>query len=86
VQVLGETPSAVAIRGEIGEATRILATAKPQVADQFSLTARVTETEFQPNPDLSDLEFERKTASTIQALPAIPGAKPQNFLQRLLNP
>lgn len=86
VQVLGETPYAVAIRGEIGEATRILATADPQVADQFSLSANVTKSEFQPNPDLSDLQFERKTASAIQALPAIPGPKPQNFLQRLLNP
>jgi HlyD family secretion protein len=85
VQVLGETPSAVAIRGEIGEVTRILATADSQVADQFSLSANVTKSEFQPNPDLSDLQFERKTASAIQALPAIPGPKPPNFLQRLLN-
>lgn len=86
VQVLGETPSAVAIRGEIGEPTRILATANPQVADQFSFTATVTGNEFQPNPDLSDLQFERKTAPAIPALPAIPGPKPKNFLQRLLSP
>jgi HlyD family secretion protein len=86
VQVLGETPSAVAVRGEIDEATRILATANPQISDQFSLNAHVTKNEFQPNPDLSDLQFERKTASAIEALPQIPGPKPKNFLQRLLSP
>ncbi len=86
VQVLGETPLAVAIRGQIGETTRILATADPQLADRVSLTANVKKNEFQPNPDLSDLQFERKTASAIQALPPIPGPKPKNFLQRLLNP
>jgi HlyD family secretion protein len=86
VQVLGETPLAVAIRGQIGEGTRILATPDPQLADRFSLTANVKENEFQPNPDLSDLQFERKASSAIQALPAIPGPKPKNFLQRLLNP
>lgn len=86
VQVLGETPSAAAIRGEMGKATRILATASRQVGDQFSFAAHITENEFQPNPDLSDLQFERKTASAIEALPAIPGPKPKNFLQRLLSP
>jgi hypothetical protein len=86
VQVLGETPLAVAVRGQIGETTRILATADSQLADRVSLTANVKKNEFQPNPDLSDLQFERKTASAIQALPAIPGPKPKSFLQRLLNP
>jgi len=86
VQVFGETPSAIAIRGEIREGTSILARTDPQVADQFALSANITTSEFQPNPDLSDLQFERKTASAIQALPAIPGPTPQSFLQRLLNP
>jgi HlyD family secretion protein len=86
VQVLGETSSAVAVRGEIDEATRILATVNPQISDQFSLNGHITKNEFQPNPDLSDLQFERKTASVIEALPQIPGPKPKNFLQRLLSP
>ncbi len=86
VQVLGETSSAVAVRGESGEAVRIVAAANPQVAGQLSVTARTTENAFQPNPDLSDLQFERKTASAIKALPAIPGPKAKNFLQRLFNP
>lgn len=86
VQVLGETNSAVAIRGQIGDTARILATADPRAADKISFTAHVTPTGFQANPDLSDLQFERKTASAIETLPAIPGPKPKNFLQRLFNP
>jgi HlyD family secretion protein len=86
VQVLGETTLAVAVRGQIGKTTRILATADPQLADRVSLTATIKKIEFQPNPDISDLQFERETASAIQALPAISGPKPKNFLQRLLNP
>ena len=86
VQVLGETTLAVAVRGQMGKTTCILATAGPQLADRVSLTANVTKNEFRPNPALSDLQFERKTASAVEALPAIPGPKPKNFLRRLLNP
>lgn len=86
VHVLDETPSAVAVCGEISAGMRILAAAEPRFTDQTAFAAKLTESEFQPNPDLSDLQFERKTASAVQTLPAIPGPKPKSFLQRVLSP
>jgi HlyD family secretion protein len=86
IQVLGETPSAVAIRGHLRENARILAVADNNITEKSSLTANLTEGAFKANPDLSDLEFERQTGSAVQSLPAIPGPKPKGLLQRLLNP
>jgi RND family efflux transporter MFP subunit len=86
IQIVGETPSTIAVRGNLGMAKRILATADLNLPDQTSMLANLAEVGFKPNPDLSDLQFERKTVSKAQTLPAVPGPKPKGFLQRLLNP
>jgi HlyD family secretion protein len=86
VEVMGETSSAVAVRGQISGEMRIVATPDPGLEKQDSLTAYLSVVTFKPNPDLSDLQLERKTAATTQTLAAIPGPKPKGFLQRLLSP
>jgi HlyD family secretion protein len=86
VQVLGETLTAVAIRANLVTGSRVLASVAPQLSDQTTLTANLSEIPFHPNPTLSDLQFERKTGSTPETTTAIPGPKAKSFLQHLFNP
>jgi HlyD family secretion protein len=86
VQVLGETLAAVALRASLPAGSTVLATADPKLSNQPMLTAKLAEIPFKPNPDLSDLQFERKNSSASDVPTLIPAPKPQGFLQRLFNP
>jgi multidrug efflux pump subunit AcrA (membrane-fusion protein) len=86
VQVIGETPSAVAVRGDVNREAWFLSTAEPKLLGQSSLTANLLPITFKPNPDLSDLQFERNPAAPGQKTSSVLGPKPKGFLQRLFNP
>jgi HlyD family secretion protein len=84
VKILGETSSAVAVAGEIKPGDWVLLDAGS--AGEHTRTMSPTETEFEPNPDPSDLQFERAVRPSEVKTSTIPGPKPKGFLQRLLNP
>jgi HlyD family secretion protein len=84
VQCLGETSSAVAVTGDIKPGDWILLNAS--LAATGTNTANPIEAAFKPNPDPSDLQFERTAHSLDQKTSTTPGPKPKGFLQRLFNP
>jgi len=84
VQCFGETSSAVAVTGDIKPGDWILLNAS--LASAGTNTVNPVEAAFKPNPDPSDLQFERTARLLDQKTSTIPGPKPKGFLQRLLNP
>jgi HlyD family secretion protein len=86
VQVIGETSSAVAVRGDVNRQGWFLSTADPKLLGQNSLNANLLPITFKPNSDLSDLQFERNPTVSSQKTSSVPGPKPKGFLQRLFNP
>lgn len=82
VRLLAETSSAVAVRGEIKAGDWVLLNASSLVASADS--TKLVETGFKPNPDPSDLQFERESGPTSQTVSTIPGPAPKGFLQQLL--
>lgn len=84
VQFLGETSSDVAVAGDIKPGDWVLLDASS--AGERTGTMSPTETEFKPNPDPSDLQFERIVRPSEEKTSTVPGPKPKGFLQRLFNP
>jgi len=84
VQCLGQTSSAVAVTGDIKPGDWVLL--NPSLASVRSNAVNPVEAAFKPNPDPSDLQFERTAHPSGQQVSTIPGPKPKGFLQRLLNP
>jgi RND family efflux transporter MFP subunit len=84
VQILGETSSAVAAAGDIKPGDWVLLDAGS--ASLRANTMNPIETGFKPNPDPSDLQFERTTRPSDEKISTVPGPKPKGFLQRLFNP
>jgi len=82
VRFLGETSSAVAVDGEIKVGDWVLSNAASWVTSTNS--TNLVETSFKPNPDPSDLQFERTPGATSQAASTIPSPVPKGFLQELL--
>ena len=83
VQMLGETPSAVAVKGNITADDWVLLNASSAGARTDSINP--IETAFRPNPDPSDLQFERTNRPSDQKTSAIAGPKPKGVLQQLFN-
>jgi multidrug efflux pump subunit AcrA (membrane-fusion protein) len=86
VQVIGETSSAVAVRGDVNSRDWVLSTADPKLLGQSPLEKSLLPISFKPNPDLSDLQFERNPAAAGQRASSVPGPKPKGLLQRLFSP
>lgn len=84
VQRLGQTSLSAAVTGDIEPGDWILLNAS--LASAGTNIVNPVEAAFKPNPDLSDLQFERTAHSLDQKTSTIPGPKPKGFLQRLLNP
>ena len=84
VQILGETSSAVAAAGDIKLGDWVLLDAGS--ASLRASAMNPIETEFRPNPDPSDLQFERTAHPSDEKISTVPGPKPKGFLQRLFNP
>jgi HlyD family secretion protein len=84
VQILGETSSAVAAAGDIKLGDWVLLDAGS--ASLRTNTMNPIETGFKPNPDPSDLQFERTARPSDEKISTVPGPKPKGFLQRLFNP
>jgi hypothetical protein len=84
VQILGETSSAVAAAGDIKPGDWVLLDAGS--ASLRTNTMNPIETGFKPNPDPSDLQFERTAHPSDEKISTVPGPKPKGFLQRLFNP
>jgi len=84
VQCLAETSSADAVRHGIEPGDWVALDAS--FAAARTDTMNPIETAFKPNPDPSDLQFERTTRSSDQKSSTIPGPRPKGFLQRLFNP
>jgi HlyD family secretion protein len=84
VQCLGETASAVAVTGDIKPGDWVvLNVSLPSVR---SNTVNPVEAAFKPNPDPSDLQFERTARPSDRQVSTIPGPKAKGFLQRLMSP
>jgi HlyD family secretion protein len=81
VQLIGETSSAVAVTGEINVGDWVALNPTSLVTSTNSIN--LIETTFKPNPDPSDLQFERTSGPTDQATSTIPGPPPKGFLQQL---
>jgi HlyD family secretion protein len=84
VQCLGETSAAVAVTGDIKPGDWVLLNAS--LPTLRSNAVNPVEAAFKPNPDPSDLQFERTARPSDQQVSTIPGPKPKGLLQRLLNP
>src|SRR5439155_287314 len=84
VRCLGETSSAVAVTGDIKAGDWVLLNASS--AGVRSNTVNPVEAVFKPNPDPSDLQFERTAHPSGQQVSSIPGPNPKGFLVRVLNP
>jgi HlyD family secretion protein len=84
VERLAETSSADAVRKGVEPGDWVLLNAS--LAAARTDTMNPIETAFKPNPDPSDLQFERTTGSSDQKTSTIPGPRPKGFLQRLFNP
>ena len=84
VQCLGETSSAVAVTGDIKLGDWVLL--NTSLASVRSDTVNPVAAAFKPNPDPSDLQFERSARPSGQQVSTIPGPKPKGFLERVLNP
>jgi len=84
VQILGETSSAVAAAGDIKFGDWVLLDAGS--ASVRSNAMNPIETGFKPNPDPSDLQFERTARPSDEKISTVQGPKPKGFLQRLFNP
>jgi multidrug efflux pump subunit AcrA (membrane-fusion protein) len=84
VQCLGATSSAVAVTGDIKAGDWVLLNATS--AGVRSNAVNPVEAVFKPNPDPSDLQFERIARPSGQQVSTIPGPKPKGFLERVLNP
>ncbi len=84
VRCLGETSSAVAVTGDLKAGDWVLLNASS--AGLRSNAVNPVETIFKPNPDPSDLQFERTARPSGQQVSTIPGPKPKGFLERVLNP
>jgi HlyD family secretion protein len=85
VEIVGETPSASAVHGELAPTTRVALVAEPKLEMAELLNGAVTDLPFTPNPDLSFAPSERATPDgpTSNSLPA---PQPKSFFERVLNP
>ena len=81
VQLNGETSSAVAVTSGINLGDWVALNPASLVTSTSSL--KLLETSFKPNPDPSDLQFERTSSPTDQTTSTIPGPPPKGFLQQL---
>jgi HlyD family secretion protein len=86
VSVVAETPSAVAVLGDVHAGDKIVVDSDSSRVDGRLYRLNLLTKPFKPNPDLSDLQFERSADAAGHSVPAIPGPKPKGFLQRLFNP